>query len=200
MVKFVAPAPSDVTLEGGETINFKPFSFKVLWTPGHSPGHICLYESKEKFLISGDHILPNITPNVGFHPQSSPSPLADFLNSLDVVARLEVNFILPGHGEVFYDLKSRIGELRKHHEERNLEIMATLKAKPKTAYQIATELTWGGNTNQASYEDLNAWDKRLAVLETLAHLELLLTKREITKFQDGGAIYYKLNKVKSGHS
>ncbi len=195
MVKFVTPAPSDVTLKGGEVIRLEPFSFRVIWTPGHSPGHICLYEPKQKILISGDHILPTITPNVGFHPQSSPSPLDDYLSSLDKVSKLEVNLILPGHEDIFSGLKLRIRELIRHHERRNLEILKMLEVKPKTAYQIATELTWGGG-NGTNYRDFNSWNKRLAVLETLAHLELLLTRGAIGKFQDGDAIYYQSNGIK----
>jgi len=193
MVKFVTPAPSDVTLKGGETIELAPFSFKVIWTPGHSPGHICLYEPNQKLLISGDHILPTITPNVGIHPQSSPSPLGDYLKSLDKVARLEVSLVLPGHGDVFSDLHTRIEELTQHHEQRNSEILKILKARPRTAYQVATELTWGGPANHTRYQDFNPWHKRLAVLETLAHLELLLGRGAISKFQDRDATCYKSN-------
>ena len=198
MVKFVTPAPSDVTLKGGEIIRLEPFRFKVIWTPGHSPGHICLYEPEQKILIAGDHILPTITPNVGLHPQSGSSPLNDYLSSLDKVSKLDVSLILPGHEDVFSGLKSRIRELIKHHERRNSEILKALLAKPKTAYQIATELTWGGDGNQTSYRDFNPWNKRLAVLETLAHLELLLARGAIGKFQDGDAIYYKSVDIKYG--
>jgi len=97
MLKFVAPAMPDVTLYGGETIITGEFSFKVMPTPGHTAGHICLYEPDKKVLLSGDHILPTITPHVGLHPQSSPNPLGDYLDSLERLKNLEVNFVLPGH-------------------------------------------------------------------------------------------------------
>ena len=71
MVKFIAPIQPDITLNGGETISTGIFTFQVLLTPGHSPGHICLYEPTKKVLLSGDHILPTISPNIGLHPQFS---------------------------------------------------------------------------------------------------------------------------------
>ena len=193
MTKFVTPAPSDVTLKGGEIITLEPFSFKVIWTPGHSPGHVCLYEPEKELLISGDHILPDITPNVGIHPQSSPSPLSDYMKALDKVAALEVSFVLPGHGNVFSDLKARIEELIQHHERRNTQILEVLKPGPKTAYHVATSLAWGGDGKHLKYQDFDPWNKRLAVLETLAHLELLLTRGVIGKHQVDDATYYKSN-------
>ena len=110
--QYIIPTYPDITLHGGETIATGKFTFQVLWTPGHSSGHICLYEPGEKVLISGDHILPTITPNVGSHPQSIENPLGRYLNSLNDLKRLDIRLILPGHESPFTRLKPRINE---HH-------------------------------------------------------------------------------------
>ena len=73
----------DIKLKEGKKISIDPFEFKVFLTPGHSPGHICLYEPNRKLLFTGDHILPEITPHIGFHPQSGENPLGAYLKSLE---------------------------------------------------------------------------------------------------------------------
>ena len=190
LAKFVSPALPDITLHGGETLSTELFSFKVLWTPGHSPGHICLYEPSQKILISGDNVLPNITPNIGLHPQSSSNPLGDYLNSLSALKQLDVNLVLPGHENPFNTLKPRIEELIQHHRQRNSEILATINAEPKTGYQIATEIVWMPDIGGISWQDLAPLDKRLALLETLAHLESMRVDRKVDKFFRNNTIYH----------
>ena len=192
MRKFVTPVLPDVTLYGGETITTGYFNFKVIWTPGHASGHICLYEPTKKILFSGDHILSTITPHVGLHPQSSSNPLGDYLDSLNRLKQLEVKLVLPGHGQPFTNLKSRIDQLVRHHKQRNSEILSTLKANPKTAYQIATEITWMSNTKGAGWDKLGPWEKRMAVLETLSHLEAMRASGELDKFTRDDIIYYRI--------
>jgi len=189
--RLITPASPDVTFRGGETLSTGLFSFKVLWTPGHSVGHICLCEPAKKVLISGDHILPNITPNISLYPQSSSNPLGDYLNSLNALKQLEVNLILPGHENPFTGLQPRIEELIQHHKQRKSEILETLKAKPKTTYQISTEITWIPEMGGVSWQNLAPLDKRLAVLETLAHLESMRVDGKVDKFFRDGTIYYQ---------
>jgi glyoxylase-like metal-dependent hydrolase (beta-lactamase superfamily II) len=192
MRKLATPTLPDVTLRGGEVIDFGSFSFHVLWTPGHAPGHISLYEPQRKVLISGDYILPAITPNIGLHPQNSGNPLNDYLNSLNTIKQLEVDLILPGHEQPFTGLKQRIEQLIQHHDERNSEILMALDAKVKTAYQIATGITWMRDVGGAGWDDLGAWDKRMAVHETLSHLEAMRTTGKIDKFVRDDIIYFRL--------
>ena len=191
VVKFVAPATPDLVFKGGETLSAGSFSLKVLWTAGHSPGHICLYEPSHKMLISGDHILPTITPNIGLHPQSGDNPLGDYISSLNTVKLLDVDLVLPGHENPFTGLQSRIKEVIRHHEQRSSEILQIFKAKPKTAYQIATEITWMSDTNGVSWQDLTPLDKRLAVLETIAHLKSMRVNQKINESTRDGIIHYQ---------
>jgi len=191
MEKFVASTLPDIRLYGGEIISTGLFNFQVIWTPGHSPGHICLYEPAQKILISGDHILPNITPNVGFHPQSSKNPLGDYLNSLDTIKGLDINLVLPGHENSFTELRLRIEEIIQHHKLRDLEILQRAVAKPKTAYQITTEITWMSDKKGTGWQNLAPLDKRFAILETMAHLELMRAHGRVKKLRRDDTTYYQ---------
>ena len=190
--RFVIPTSPDNTLNGGETIRAGSFNFKVLWTPGHSPGHISLYEPARKILISGDHILPGITPNIARHPQSGPNPLHDYLSALDAVKQLDVELVLPGHEHPFDNLTARIDQLVRHHQQRNSEILNTLKDQPKTGYQIATELTWMPDTKASNWQNLAPLNRRFAVLETLSHLEFMRFQGRLDKSTRDNVIYYQL--------
>jgi len=194
MAKFVTPTMPDFTLSGGETVPCGVFNFQVLWTPGHSPGHICLYESSQKVLISGDHILPTITPIIGLHPQSNHNPLGDYLNSLNTLKQLDIRLILPGHEHPFTGIKQRAQQIIQHHEQRNLEILRILNTTSKTTYQIATEMTWMSHINGVGWQELTPLDKRLAVLETLAHLEEMRVAGRVSKFIRDDIIHYRVEK------
>ncbi len=191
--RFVTVALPDVTLSGDETIPTGFFTFKVLWSPGHSPGQICLYEPEKKLLFSGDHILPTITPNIGLHPQSSANPLGDFIKSLNEIKQLDIDLVLPGHENPFTGLSTRIDALIQHHEQRKSNIVKALKDGAKTTYQIANRILWMTDEygeEGISYQSLAPLDKRLAVLETLAHLELLRIDGKIDKSSRNSIIYY----------
>jgi glyoxylase-like metal-dependent hydrolase (beta-lactamase superfamily II) len=182
------PVFPDAILHGGETISTGMFTFEVMWTPGHSPGHVCLYEPAQKVLIAGDHILPTITPNISLHPQSVDNPLGRYIDSLNRMKTLDVRLILPGHDKPFTNLVPRIDEILRHHEQRNREILAAVRDEPKTAFQIAMEVTWGVS---ARWQDLPNFHKRMAIFETLAHLEWITAGGRIEKLSQDGMIYYR---------
>jgi len=188
-LQFVVPTSPDVKLKAGKKISIDPFEFKVLSTPGHSPGHICLYEPKRKLLFVGDHVLPEVTPHVGLHPQSGPNPLGDYIESLKSLLKLDVNLAFPGHGPVYNSLKQRIEELLYHHEQRQSEILKIVQNNTKTAYQIAGEMPWKTIDSDKGFDSFNTLNKRLAITEALAHLQLLKKLGKITaELKDG--IYY----------
>lgn len=192
---FISPVLPDVTLHGGETISTGVFNLQVLETPGHSAGHISLYELNQKILFTGDHILPNITTNIGLSllfSQSSANPLDDYLDSLNQIKQLEVNLILPGHENRFSGLKRRIEKLIQHHKQRTAEVAKTIKTEPKTAYQISTELTWMPDIKGVDWQDLDPWSQKLAIAETVAHLESMRFGGQADKFFRDSIIYYRL--------
>jgi glyoxylase-like metal-dependent hydrolase (beta-lactamase superfamily II) len=193
--KYVLPISPEVSLRGGERIPQGLFNFEVVWTPGHSPGHICLYEPREKILLSGDHILPTIFPNVGLHPQSGQNPLGDYLHSLKIIEQLEVDLVLPAHEYAFKGLRQRIKDLYHHHEERKTAIINTLKEGAKTAYEVSLKIPWIINGVTASFEKLPPLDKRLAVMSALAHLEPLRVEGKVGRTLRDGIAFYNASKI-----
>jgi glyoxylase-like metal-dependent hydrolase (beta-lactamase superfamily II) len=185
--KYIVPALPDRLLHDGDTVTTGLFTFRVIWTPGHSSGHICLYEPDKKVLLSGDHILAKITPNISVNPLSIENPLGRYLESLKELRKLDVDFTLPGHDEPFRNLKKRIDEIIYHHGLRNLEILGTIASRPRTAYQIALEISWGDN---AALKDLPPFHRRMAVFETLAHLEMMAAESRVDRLKRKGIIYW----------
>ena len=191
MSQNIPPAKPDVFLNGGETILCGAFNLQVIWTPGHAPGHICLYESTEKLLFSGDHILPVITPNISLTPHSKNNPLGDFIESMDAINRLDVRLVLPAHENIFNNLSQRIAEIRYHHENRSDEILLALSGNSMTAYQISGHITWMPEMGGVKFENLMPGDKRAAVSETLAHLKAMLVTGKLTTAKKGNIVYYQ---------
>lgn len=188
--QFVSPDLPDVMLDDGDRITNGSFEFEVMRTPGHSPGHICLYEPRKRWLFCGDHVLFKTTPHVGSHPQSGDNPLGDYLNSLEMLSGLKVSFVFPGHGPVFNSLKLRVAEILRHHEQRKGAIMKVLNDGLKTAYQVASEIPWMLEAGGVAFGDLATWDRRLAILETIAHLKLLASEDKVGKIDQEGVSLY----------
>jgi glyoxylase-like metal-dependent hydrolase (beta-lactamase superfamily II) len=190
MNKYVTPDPPEIILEDGDIISNGSFTLKVLWTPGHSPGHICLYEQDKKFILTGDHVLYDTIPHVGFNPQSGDNPLGDYISSLKKLESLKVNFILPGHGPLFNALGLRIEKILHLHEERKRAIMQSLRNGLRTAYEIAQKIPWMVEEGGTAFQDLPVWDKRMAVTETIAHLKFLMVEDRVSNVaMDGASLY-----------
>jgi glyoxylase-like metal-dependent hydrolase (beta-lactamase superfamily II) len=179
--QFVGVVKPDIILKDGDKITVASSEFKILLTPGHSPGHVCLYEPKRKLFFSGDHILPDIFPHISFHPQSGANPLGDFFKSLEVLTKLDINFTFPGHGSVFSGFKLRLGELQYFHDQRQQAVMRIIESDTKSAYQIAIEMLWTPGGETIPFKKLSAFDKRQAVMETLAQLKLLISEGKAQK-------------------
>lgn len=158
----------DVLIEDGDKPEVPGWDLSAIWTPGHSPGHVCFYEAGHRLMLSGDHVLPRITPNISFHPQAGPNPLGDFLSSLDKVAGFESDEVLPAHEHRFLDLQARVAELHAHHQERFDEALAAIRSGFTTTWQVAEHMTWN-----RPWEDLKGWHRRAAAGEALAHLNYL---------------------------
>jgi len=186
------PPFPDITLQGDETIKVGDFNLKVFWTPGHTPGHISLYEPAKKLLFAGDLIPAAGTAHVGLHLQLSSNPFADYINSLNMLKPLEVNLILPGHGYPFTNLSLRIDEIVRQTKQKNAEILETIaNSNPKTAYQISVEMA-PPNMNKTESRKFYHWNKRSAVLEIIAYLESMRFSGEVDKFSRDDLIYYRV--------
>ena len=191
-VKYL-PLP-DTALEGGEIVSFEDFNFLVIWTPGHSPGHVCYYEPTQRLLFSGDHVMPNIIPNISLHVQYVSNPLRDYLDSLEVLESLEVSLVLPGHGQPFSDLPQRAKEIVNHHHRLNTDILEVLNnGKIKSAYKIALALPWPTPTGTTAWQNLTMWNRRFTVLEIIAHLEAMRFENKLDRVSRNNITRYHLH-------
>ncbi len=177
-----------ISLKEGDEISVGEYSFKTIWTPGHSSGHICLYEPNRRLLVAGDHLLPTITPHITLWGQEG-NPLADYLGSLEKVKKLDVDMVLPGHQELFTNSRQRIGELEAHLRTRTMEILSELEREGLTAYQIASRVNW--NADYPSWDRFPLFQKFLAVGETLAHIKFLEEESQVRKAKKAETMFYR---------
>ena len=189
--KYGAESIPELTyLEDGDKLEVGNYLFRCIITPGHTWGHTCLYERSKKILISGDHILLDITPNIQCWTEQG-NPLKNYLASLDKVYGLEVDLVLPGHRRVFKNHKERIEELKRHHKKRADEVLGILKTGPKNAFRVAQEMTWDIECD--SWEQFPLQQKWFATGEAIAHLRYLEEKGLVHKGTDKEMIIYHVN-------
>jgi glyoxylase-like metal-dependent hydrolase (beta-lactamase superfamily II) len=175
--QFVDLTLPDVLLEDGATPQLPGWDLTALWTPGHSPGHLCFYDRRRRLLLSGDHVLPRISPNIAVHAQQRLNPLADFLDALQKVRELPVDEVLPAHEWRFAGLAGRVDDLLGHHDARLTEIEVALRATPGlTCWELTTRLTWS-----VDWGRIADYMRRAANGETLAHLVYLEAQGRVAR-------------------
>lgn len=153
--------------------------WRVLELPGHADGHVCLL--RDGVLVSGDHLLGDVSPAVGLYPDGRPDPLGDYLASLRRTIELAPRLALPGHGEPIEDPVTRARELIEHHHHRLDHAAAALDGRPQTPYELSFSL-FG--------DELASGSRRFAVAETLSHLERLVRDGRAARAGDGGRVTY----------
>jgi glyoxylase-like metal-dependent hydrolase (beta-lactamase superfamily II) len=169
MKSFVTMAQPDVLFEDGRVIDLPGWPLTTVWTPGHSPGHVCFYSERHRLLLSGDHVLPRITPNISVHTQQIPNPLGDYLASLAKVVPFATDEVLPAHEYRFAGLADRVGEIEEHHRSRLTEIAGVVEDAPGlTAWEITLRLRWS-----RPWDEIPSFMQRQANGETLAHCVVL---------------------------
>jgi len=180
-------AEPDVKLQDGEVIEFDQWRIQAVWTPGHTPGHLCAYELNHRLMFTGDHVLPHISPNVSLHAdQEGTSPLSDFRESLRKVAAFDVDRALPAHEFTIPDLRRRCEVLLHHHDERLDEVRHAIGAGVATAREISQRVKW----NTGPFDDFNIFMKRSALGETLSHLRLLQEEERVRRVEDGDRVVW----------
>lgn len=179
--------PEFTSFREGDTLPIGKYAFRCVETPGHTPGHMCLYDPEARILFSGDHILGTITPNITGWCHGG-DPLGEFLESLNKIAAYDVRMILPGHRNLIPDPLRRIGELKEHHRVRMQEVTDILARGEQTAYHVASRMTW--NIDCARWEDFPVPQKWFATGEALSHLlHLERTGRIQGKRREGKAFF-----------
>lgn len=176
-------------VKDGDVLNYGNYKFKVIHTPGHTPGHICLYEPEKKILVSGDHILFDITPNISWWSLSIlEDPLEEYIKSLDKIYRLNIEKTLPGHRSIGGNPRDRIVQLKEHHNKRLEEILNALRRGAKTAWEVTPQISW--DIKFKNWTDVPIMQKYFAVGETIAHLIHLERKGLIKSEEKNGKIIY----------
>ena len=177
-------------LEESDTLHISDYVFNCVETPGHSKGHMCLYEPSKKIFVAGDHILDDITPTIILWSDEW-NPLKEYLESLDKVYELDIKLVLPGHREIFRDPKERIQELKDHHRKRLDEIIAILRKGRESAFQVASQMIW--DVVYDSWDLFPVSQKWFATGEAISHLKYLEEKGVIRKEMLQQKIIYSLN-------
>ena len=165
---FVTTVRPDILVEDGDQPDVPGWELSAIWTPGHSPGHLCFYESRYQLMLAGDHVLPRITPNIPFHPQAGDDPLGAYLRYLERLAPYAADEILPAHEHRFVGLQARLAELAAHHEHRFEEVQAALAEGLATPWEVAQRMDWS-----RPWSRIGGFMLRAAVAEAMAHLRAL---------------------------
>ena len=174
-------------VKDGEVICAGGYSLRCVLTPGHTPGHMCLWDENHRLMFCGDHVLFDITPNITPWPKVEDS-LGDYLNSLRMIREYPVENALPGHRKTG-DFHARIDELLKHHEVRLAEAERIIRNEPGlTAYEIAGRMRW--KIYAQNWDEFPAPQKIFAVGECQSHLDYYLLRDIITREIDGQVYRY----------
>lgn len=162
-------ASADRWLADGEVVDWGGGRLRVVHTPGHSPGHICLVDDHRRLVFTGDHVLPRITPHVSYDPAGLENPIGDYLSSLERISLSAEYEACAAHEYRFGFLAERCDVLRERTVERSAEVREAL-ADPScdTVWSVARRLTWS-----RGWPALSGISMRLALAETAAHIKYL---------------------------
>jgi glyoxylase-like metal-dependent hydrolase (beta-lactamase superfamily II) len=190
------PPPADESedpdrwLADGADLVLKSRTLRAIHTPGHTRGHLVFHDAASRTLFAGDHVLPHITPSIGFEPAHNPMALRDYLASLRLMLELPDARLLPAHGPVTDSAHARVDELLAHHDDRLAETLRAVQAGAEpTAYGVAKAIRW--TRRRQPFEELDLVSQLLATGETSAHLEVLALRGELTRHAEtDGAVRY----------
>lgn len=189
ILRMLEPQPELTAVQDGQHIQIGGHPYKIHWTPGHADGHLILHGTENGILFSGDMVLMKITPNIALWPGLDPTPLKNYLASLDKIERLQIKLALPGHRATIESVPARISEIREHHRVRAQKCWDAAKTG-RNAHDICMDVF-------AGIESVD--DVRLAMVETLAHLEYLVGEGRLERLE-GNPIRYRRKGEAFSHS
>ncbi len=178
-----------IFIDDKDVLTVGDYRFECVATPGHSAGHICLYEAGKRILLSGDHILGDITPGIQAR-SAAVNPLSDYLKSLAKIYPLDVSMVLPGHRSMAKSCRERIEELKSHHHERAAAIVSILNGGEKTTYEVASQMSW--NTGSDCWDAFPVLQKLFATGEAFAHLRYLEEEGTVAREVQGDILVYSV--------
>lgn len=171
---------------GAGTIRLKSRDLEAVETPGHTAGHLVFHDLAAGVLFAGDHVLPRITPSIGFQPGGEKLPLVSFLDSLRLVLERPDARLLPAHGPVTESVHARALELLAHHEKRLTATAAAVDAGASTIYEVAQQLGW--TRHERRLVELDFFNRNLAIGETRVHLDVCLVRGWLVMTEDSDGI------------
>ncbi|HEY3630484.1 MAG TPA: MBL fold metallo-hydrolase [Jatrophihabitantaceae bacterium] len=179
----------DRWLPDGIDLPLRTRTLRVIATPGHTRGHVVFHDAAAGVLFAGDHVLPHITPSIGFEFPRAELPLRDYLESLRLVRTMPDARLLPAHGPDAASVHTRVDELLDHHEQRLTESAKAVEQGADTAYEAARVLRW--TRRQRSFDDLDPFNQLLATTETMAHLDVLVLRGWLAVTVIDGVAHYR---------
>jgi len=173
----------------GTDLDLRTRTLRAVHTPGHTRGHVVYHDAAAEIMFAGDHVLPHITPSIGFEPAGNRAALTDYLSSLARTLTLPDARLLPAHGPVTVSTHARVKELLAHHDERLDETLEAVQAGHATPYQAAKAIKW--TRGQRPFGDLDTFSQVQAVNETAAHLEVLKARGQLSYELSHGVDVYQ---------
>ncbi len=180
-------ARADVTrvLRDGETIEFRGRRLEVAFRPGHSPTDTVFYDRERRVLLAADHLLAHISSNPLMTPifgsEKRPRALVTYLDSLAKTREMEIDTVLPGHGDPIDDHRAVIDQRFELHRRRADKIHALIAERPRSAYEIAQAL-WGNVAVTQAF---------LTLSEVLGHTDLHEREGRVTEASDGEVLRFE---------
>lgn len=172
----------------GDILEYGDFRFACIAAPGHTDGHMCLYEPTRHILFAGDNILNNITPNITAWADQD-NPLAKYFASLAKLERLDIEIVLPAHRTQLADWRTRVAELKQHHTHRLAEVEAILREGEFTAYQVAARMKWDITCD--SFAQFPTPQKWFATGEAIAHIRWLEEAGQVRRVVDQPVAFFR---------
>jgi len=181
-----APAKVTRVLHDGDTMHFTGRTWKVHWRPGHSPTDTVFEDAERRMLVAADHLLGHISSNplITRPPADSaerPQALVSYLDSLGKTRAMDVDLILPGHGDPVTEHRKLIDERFTLHRRRADKLHRLIAERPRSAYELAQSL-WGNIAVTQAY---------LTLSEILGHTDLLLNEGRVREVEDGGTVRFE---------
>jgi glyoxylase-like metal-dependent hydrolase (beta-lactamase superfamily II) len=182
------PVAPDRHIDDGDLVDVPGWSVHAVWTPGHSPGHVCFRVPDHGLLLAGDHVLPSITPHIALSRSNrSGDPLGEFLASLAKVDTPDIELVLPAHEHRFAPLHDRVAAITSHHHSHLAALQERLASGPSSLWDLAQHLEWN-----RPWDELNLWMKRAAVNETAAHLRHLMVRGLVRRWRGVRPLTFEL--------
>jgi glyoxylase-like metal-dependent hydrolase (beta-lactamase superfamily II) len=169
--------PDDWLTEG--RLDLAGRSLEVVETPGHTAGHVVFHDEAAELLFAGDHVLPTITPSIGLQPARTDNPLGDFLGALAKVRARPDARLLPAHGAVTQSAHKRVDELIAFHGDRLDAMEKSIQAGATSVFEVASSQLW--TRRGTRLEDLDIFNRMMAIGETGSHLDLLVAQGRLTR-------------------